>query len=277
MTAKGRLFLCATPIGNLKDITLRVLETLKSVDLIACEDTRQTRKLLNHFEINTPLTSYFEHNKAFKGEIIINELLNGKDIALVSDAGMPGIQDPGHDLVKSCIKEDIEFTVLPGAVAVVTGLVLSGLSTEKFCFDGFVPRDKKEKKSFFNNLEKEVRTSIFYESPHRLLNTLEVMVEILGDRQMVACRELTKKYEEAKRGTIKEVLEYFSQKEIKGEFTLLLEGATIVEEKKDLNWAIERVNELVEEGLSSKDAVKKAAKEAEIKKRDLYEVIMVKK
>ncbi|SMB86925.1 16S rRNA (cytidine1402-2'-O)-methyltransferase [Desulfonispora thiosulfatigenes DSM 11270] len=277
MLERGRLFLCATPIGNLQDITLRVLETLKTVDLIACEDTRQTRKLLNHFEINTSLTSYYEHNKDFKGEILIKELLEGKNIALVSDAGMPGIQDPGHDLVKDCIRENIEVTVLPGAVAAITGLVVSGLSSERFCFEGFVPRDKKAKREIFSNLLLEERTIIFYEAPHRILNTLQIMLEVFKDRQIVACRELTKKYEEVFRGTIQEVWNHFNEKEIKGEFTLIIEGAKIIKVEKGLDWAIEKAQELIMEGISPKEAVKQVAKEADIKKRDLYEVIMVKK
>lgn len=277
MLETGQLYLCATPIGNLQDITLRVLDTLKNVDLIACEDTRKTSKLLNHFEIKTPLTSYYEHNKSFKGDILIRDLLQGKNIALVSDAGMPGIQDPGYDLVKSCIKENIEISVLPGAVAAVTALVASGISTERFCFDGFVPRDKKEKKKFFTDLLEEERTIICYESPHRVLNTLAVMLEVFGGRDMAACREMTKKYEEIFRGSIEEVWNHFNEKEIKGEFTLIIEGAKLVKAPKDLDWAIEKTNELIAAGLSPKEAVNQIAKEADIKKRDLYEVIMVKK
>ena len=276
MPEKGRLFLCGTPIGNLEDISLRTLETLKKVDLIACEDTRQTRKLLNHFEINTPLTSYYEHNKVLKGEKLIQQLLEGKDIALVSDAGMPGISDPGQDLVQSCIKENIEFTVIPGPVALITGLVLSGLDTNRFCFEGFVPRNKRDKKRCFAELEKEERTIIFYEAPHRLLETLTILEEILGTRQIAICRELTKKYEEVFRGSIGEALDYFRTKGVKGEFTLIIEGAKPENKVKGLEWAIARFNQLVEEGQPSKEAVKVAAKEAQINKRDLYEVVMKK-
>lgn len=273
----GQLFLCATPIGNLQDITLRVLDTLKNVDLIACEDTRHTSKLLNHFEIKTPLTSYYEHNKKFKGELLIKELLEGKNLALVSDAGMPGIQDPGQDLVQACIKEGIEVTVLPGAVAAITALVASGISSERFCFEGFVPRGKREKKEFFINLLEEERTIICYESPHRVLDTLAVMLEVFGEKKMAACREMTKKYEEVFRGSIEEVWNYFNEKEIKGEFTLVIEASVVIKESKDLDWAIEETKKLITEGVSPKEAVNRIAKEAEIKKRDLYEEIMVKK
>lgn len=276
MQDKGRLFLCATPIGNLKDITLRVLETLKEVDLIACEDTRQTRKLLNHFSIEKPVTSYFEHNKKYKGEKIIETLLAGKNVALVSDAGMPGVSDPGQELIQDCLKAGIEFTVLPGPVAAITGLVLSGLSTQRFAFEGFIPRTKKEKKAFFQRLISEERTLVFYEAPHRLLETLEVMEEVLGNRQMAACRELTKKFEEIVRGSIGEVYQFFKDKGIKGEFTLVVEGAPPKKEEKGLEWALNRVEELKGQGLTAKEAVKVAAKESGMGKRELYEKVMVK-
>jgi len=276
MQNKGRLFLCATPIGNLQDITLRVLETLRTVDLIACEDTRQTLKLLNHFTINKPITSYFEHNKNYKGKKIVQELLAGKNVALVSDAGMPGISDPGQDLVQACINEGIDVTVLPGPVAAITALVLSGLSTGRFCFEGFIPRSKKEKKAFFESLVGEERTLIFYESPRRLIETLSIMSLVFGERQMAACRELTKKFEEVIRGSIQDVLAYFTEKDIKGEFTLVIEGAVLVKIVKDLDWALNRFEELIATGLSRKDAIKLAAKEADISKRELYKEIMVK-
>jgi 16S rRNA (cytidine1402-2'-O)-methyltransferase len=273
---KGRLFLCATPIGNLKDITLRVLEALKEVDLIACEDTRQTRKLLNHFSIEKPVTSYFEHNKKYKGEKIIAALLEGKNVALVSDAGMPGVSDPGQELIEECLQAGIELTVLPGPVAAITGLVLSGLSTRRFVFEGFIPRTKKEKREFFQKLTSEERTLVFYEAPHRLLETLEIMQESFGDRQMAACRELTKKFEEVVRGPLSVVYQHFADKGVKGEFTLVVAGATPVIEEKGLDWALAKVQELQAQGLSAKDAVKQAAKEAGISKRELYEQVMVK-
>lgn len=277
MKDKGRLFLCATPIGNLKDITLRVLETLQEVDLIACEDTRQTMKLLNHFSIEKPVTSYFEHNKKYKGEKIIALLLEGKDIALVSDAGMPGISDPGQELIQECISKSIELTVIPGPVAAITGLVLSGLSTQRFCFEGFIPRTKKEKRDFFQKLVSEERTLVFYEAPHRLLETLEIMEKVFGQRQIAACRELTKKFEEVVRGSITDVYEHFNQKGIKGEFTLVVEGAEPIKEERGIDWALEKVVELQSQGLTAKEAVKLAAQEADISKRELYDRVMVKK
>ena len=271
----GTLYVCATPIGNLQDITLRVLETLKTVDLVACEDTRKTLQLLNHFEISKPVTSYFEHNKQVKGDKIIAALLEGKNVALVSDAGMPGISDPGWDLVQQCLAEDIPFTVLPGAVAAITGLVLSGLPTQRFSFEGFVPRVKKERRTFFQNLAEETRTMIFYESPHRLEDTLETMAEVFGERQMAATRELTKKFEEVLRGTPAELLAHFQANEIRGEFVLILEGNEPTEETaKDINWAVERVEQLVNEGISQKDAIKQAAKEAGLPKREVYNLIV---
>lgn len=271
----GTLYLCATPIGNLQDITLRVLETLKTVDLVACEDTRKTLQLLNHFEISKPVTSYYEHNKMSKGDVIIQLLKDGKNIALVSDAGMPGISDPGYDLVQQCLAEDIPFTVLPGAVAAVTGLVLSGLPTDRFSFEGFIPRQKKERLQYFQNLVQEERTMIFYESPHRLEDTLKTLIEVFPDRSMAAARELTKKFEEIVRGTPSEVLAHFEAEGIRGEFVLLLHGADPAPpEERGIDWAVERVAQLEADGISQKDAIKQAAKEAGLSKRDVYNFIV---
>ena len=271
----GTLYLCATPIGNLQDITLRVLETLKTVDLVACEDTRKTLQLLNHFEISKPVTSYYEHNKMSKGDVIIQQLKDGKNIALVSDAGMPGISDPGYDLVQQCLAEDIPFTVLPGAVAAVTGLVLSGLPTDRFSFEGFIPRQKKERLQYFQNLVQEERTMIFYESPHRLEDTLKTLIEVFPDRPMAAARELTKKFEEIVRGTPSEILAHFEAEGIRGEFVLLLHGADPAPpEERGIDWAVERVAQLEADGISQKDAIKQAAKEAGLSKRDVYNFIV---
>lgn len=271
----GTLYLCATPIGNLQDITLRVLDTLKTVDLVACEDTRKTLQLLNHFSISKPVTSYYEHNKLIKGNVIIQQLKEGKNIALVSDAGMPGISDPGYDLVQQCLAEGITFTVLPGAVAAITGLVLSGLPTDRFAFEGFVPRQKKERQQFFLNLLHEERTMIFYESPHRLQDTLETMAEIFPDRTMAAARELTKKFEEIVRGTPSEILTHFETEGIRGEFVLLLHGAQPAQpEERDLDWAVQRTAQLEADGIPQKDAIKQAAKEAGLSKRDVYNFIV---
>ncbi len=271
----GTLYLCATPIGNLQDITLRVLETLKTVDLVACEDTRKTLQLLNHFEISKPVTSYYEHNKMTKGDVIIQQLKDGKNIALVSDAGMPGISDPGYDLVQQCLAEDIPFTVLPGAVAAITGLVLSGLPTDRFAFEGFIPRQKKERLQYFQNLAHEERTMIFYESPHRLEDTLKTMMEVFPERSMAAARELTKKFEEIVRGTPAEVLAHFEAEGIRGEFVLLLHGADPAPpEERGIDWAVDRVAQLEADGISQKDAIKQAAKEAGLSKRDVYNFIV---
>ncbi|MGM9525652.1 MAG: 16S rRNA (cytidine(1402)-2'-O)-methyltransferase [Peptococcaceae bacterium] len=271
----GTLYLCATPIGNLQDITLRVLDTLKTVDLVACEDTRKTLQLLNHFSISKPVTSYYEHNKMTKGDVIVQQLKEGKNIALVSDAGMPGISDPGYDLVQQCLAEGITFTVLPGAVAAITGLVLSGLPTDRFAFEGFVPRQKKERQQFFLNLLHEERTMIFYESPHRLQDTLETMAEIFPDRTMAAARELTKKFEEIVRGTPSEILTHFETEGIRGEFVLLLHGAQPAQpEERDLDWAVQRTAQLEADGIPQKDAIKQAAKEAGLSKRDVYNFIV---
>lgn len=271
----GTLYLCATPIGNLQDITLRVLDTLRTVDLVACEDTRKTLQLLNHFSISKPVTSYYEHNKMTKGDVIIQQLKEGKNIALVSDAGMPGISDPGYDLVQQCLTEGIAFTVLPGAVAAITGLVLSGLPTDRFAFEGFVPRQKKERQQFFLNLLHEERTMIFYESPHRLQDTLKTMAEIFPDRTMAAARELTKKFEEIVRGTPSELLTHFETEGIRGEFVLLLHGAQPAQpEERDLDWAVQRTAQLEADGIPQKDAIKQAAKEAGLSKRDVYNFIV---
>ena len=271
----GTLYLCATPIGNLQDITLRVLETLETVDLVACEDTRKTLQLLNHFNISKPVTSYYEHNKMTKGDVIIQHLKDGKHVALVSDAGMPGVSDPGYDLVQQCLAEDIPFTVLPGPVAAVTALVLSGLPTDRFCFEGFIPRHKKERQHYFERLLKEERTMIFYESPHRLEDTLKTMAEVFPERPMAAARELTKKFEEIVRGTPAEVLAHFEQNGIRGEFVLLLHGAEpAAPETRDIDWAVARVAQLEAEGISQKDAIKQAAKEADLSKRDVYNFIV---
>lgn len=278
MTEPGTLYLCATPIGNLQDITLRVLQTLKEVDLIACEDTRKTLKLLNHFEIHKPVTSYFEHNKAYKGGLIIAELQAGKSVALVSDAGMPGISDPGWDLIQECLAKDIPYTVLPGAVACVTGLVLSGLPTDRFSFEGFIPRQKNERLALLTALTDEQRTMIFYEAPHRLMATLEAMQAIWGERTVAVTRELTKKFEEVIRGSLSQVIDHFTTQGIKGEFVIVVHGALPpIPEERDLDWAIARTAQLEDNGLPQKEAIKQAAKEAALSKRDVYNRIMADK
>lgn len=220
----GKLYICPTPIGNLEDMTYRTIRILNEVDLIAAEDTRHSIKLLNHFEISKPLTSYHEHNKDSKGGYLINKLLEGENIALISDAGMPGISDPGEDIIKQAIEHNIDIEVLPGATASITALVGSGLETAKFAFEGFLDRDKKVRRNQLEELKEERRTIIFYESPHRLKDTLKDMLKVLGNRRIAVNREITKKYQEIIREDIETVINIFNEKEVKGEFVLIVEG-----------------------------------------------------
>lgn len=276
----GTLYLCATPIGNLEDITLRVLKLMESVDVIAAEDTRNTLKLLNHFEIKTPMTSYHEHNKVTKGPVLVERLLAGESIALVTDAGMPGISDPGADLVKLCYAAGVPVTVAPGASAAVVALVLSGMDTRRFVFEGFLPPDKKERRAILKTLEKEHRTMIFYEAPHRLTDTLTELAELFGEsREMAAVRELTKKFEEVRRATIGEHLRYFPENPPKGEFVLVCEGFSLEAQRQAERegWESisveEHVAKYVAEGMSEKDAMKQAAKDRGVSKREIYQVL----
>lgn len=274
----GTLYLVGTPIGNMSDITVRALDTLRSVDLIAAEDTRQTRKLLNHYNIAKPLTSYFEHNKLSKGSQLIGELLQGKNVALVSDAGMPGISDPGADLVKECIAQGIKMEVIPGPSAVLTALVASGLNTDGFVFAGFFPREKKEQKKLLESLLQETRTIIFYESPHRLVKTLMLMEEFWGDRSCCAARELTKIFEEYRRGTLSEVRNYYAGNEVKGEITLLIEGNKPGQNPAPAWDEIEHyLHGLLDQGLSRKDAIRETAEALNISRRELYSRVMKEK
>ncbi|NSW89737.1 MAG: 16S rRNA (cytidine(1402)-2'-O)-methyltransferase [Firmicutes bacterium] len=276
MDKKGTLYLVATPIGNLEDITLRALRVLKEVDLIAAEDTRQTLKLLNHYEIKKPITSYYEYNKADKGIFIINELLQGKDVALVSDAGSPGISDPGEDLVKLAVDNGINVTMVPGPIAAITGLVLSGLSTGRFIFEGFLPINKRARKERILSLKNETRTIIFYEAPHKLIYTLRDLYNFLGERKIVLARELTKKFEEIIRCNLSEAIEKFETEVPKGEFVLVLEGAS---EKDILTKKREKWNEIsigehvdiyIKQGLDKKEAMRKVAEDRGVTRRDVY-------
>ena len=273
----GKLYVCGTPIGNLEDITYRTLKVLNEVDLIAAEDTRHSIKLLNHFEISKPLTSYHEHNKDNKGDYLINKLLNGENIALISDAGMPGISDPGEEVIKQAINNDIEVIVLPGPTASITALIGSGLETRKFAFEGFLDRDKKRRRTQLEELKFEKRTIIFYESPHRLKDTLKDMLKILGNRQISINRELTKKYQEIIRNDIQGCIDIFSERDIKGEFVLIVEGFKGEIEKvceyDDLNDR-EYVLKLMEEGLTKKDAIKTVCKERKLKKDIVYKQVL---
>ena len=273
----GKLYICPTPIGNLEDITYRTLRVLNEVDLIAAEDTRHSVKLLNHFEISKPLTSYFEHNKDSKGIYLINKLLEGENIALISDAGMPGISDPGEDLIKLAIENNIEVDVLPGATAFVVALVGSGMNTHKFAFEGFLDRDKKLRRSRLEEVKEEERTMIFYESPHRLKDTLKDMLKILGNRQISVNRELTKKYQEIIREDIETVINIFDEKEVKGEFVLIVDGfkgeKKLANDYSNLNER-EYVEALLENGMSKKDAIKAVCKERKLKKDIVYKQVL---
>ena len=273
----GKLYICPTPIGNLEDITYRTLRVLNEVDLIAAEDTRHSVKLLNHFEISKPLTSYFEHNKDTKGIYLINKLLEGENIALISDAGMPGISDPGEDLIKLAIENNIEVDVLPGASAFVIALVGSGLNTHKFAFEGFLDRDKKLRRSRLEEIKEEDRTMIFYESPHRLKDTLKDMLKILGNREISVNRELTKKYQEVIREDIETVINIFNEKEVKGEFVLIVDGfkgeKTLVNDHSNLNER-EYVEVLLSENKKKKDAIKVVCKERKLKKDFVYKQVL---
>ncbi|MFA9466345.1 MAG: 16S rRNA (cytidine(1402)-2'-O)-methyltransferase [Velocimicrobium sp.] len=276
----GRLYLCATPIGNLEDITFRVLNTLKEVDLIAAEDTRHSIKLLNHFEISTPMTSYHEFNKIEKANYLVEKLLNGTNIALITDAGTPGISDPGEELVKRAYKSGIDVTSLPGPVACITALTLSGLSTRRFAFEAFLPTDKKEKQQILEELRTETRTIILYEAPHRLIRTLKELEVALGNRKMTLLRELTKKFETVFQTTISDLILYYETKEVKGECVLVIEGISFeaLREEKKAEWESvsleEHMKRYLSRGSSKKDAMKEVAKDRGIAKRDVYQELL---
>ena len=276
----GKLYLCATPIGNLEDITFRVLRTLKEVDLIAAEDTRNSIKLLNHFEIKTPMTSYHEYNKIEKAYQLVDKMREGKNIALITDAGTPGISDPGEDLVRICYEEGIEVTSLPGAAACVTALTMSGLPTRRFAFEAFLPRDKKERLQVLEQLQNETRTIILYEAPHHLIKTLEELQEVLGNRKIAVCRELTKRYEEKMLSTISDMLDFYKENEPRGEYVLVLEGKSFVEltEEKQKSWEAMTLEEHMavyeNQGIDRKEAMKLVAKDRGIRKRDVYQALL---
>lgn len=264
---EGILYICPTPIGNLEDITIRTIEVLKDVDLIAAEDTRHTLKLLNHYGIKKPLTSYHEHNIREKGNYLINQLKEGKSIALVSDAGMPGISDPGHDLIKLCVKEDIRLIGLPGPSASLLALVVSGLDTDKFVFEGFLPSKKMDRKKALENLSSELRTIILYESPHRIKACVEDIYNIFGNRKISLSRELTKHYEETIRGDMEHLLKVLDERELKGEMILVIEGASETKEEYDIKEELEYFMNL---GLSSKDAIKAVVDKTGLSKNEVY-------
>ncbi len=277
----GQLYLCATPIGNLEDMTFRVVRTLKEADLIAAEDTRNSIKLLNHFDIHTPMTSYHEFNKFPKGKELVEKMLSGTNIALITDAGMPGISDPGEELVAMAVEAGVPVTVLPGPAACVTALTLSGLPTRRFAFEAFLPRDKKERRVILEELKTETRTIVLYEAPHRLLQTLEELSDALGGtRRITVCRELTKRHETAFRSTLAEALAYYTQTEPKGECVLVVEGKNreeLLKEEQD-NWLSLSVEEHMQhyesQGISSKEAMKLVAKDRGVSKRDIYQYLV---
>ena len=276
----GKLYLCATPIGNLGDMTPRVVETLQMVDLIAAEDTRNSIKLLNHFDIHTPMTSYHEYNKVEKAVTLINQMNEGKNVALITDAGTPAISDPGEVLVRMCHEAGIVVTSLPGAAACITALTLSGLSTRRFCFEGFLPADKKEKKDILENLKNETRTIILYEAPHHLVRTLDELYEALGNRRLTLCRELTKKFEEITPTTLEDARAAFENDSPRGEYVLVLEGKSLAEVKKEQeqDWqsiSIEEHMQIYEsQGTDRKEAMKKVAKDRGISKREVYQYLV---
>ncbi len=273
MEKTGTLYICPTPIGNLEDITYRTIRILNEVDLIAAEDTRHTLKLLNHFEIKKPLISYHEHNKMGKGPVLIDKLNQGQSIALVSDAGMPGISDPGEDIIKLAIEEGIDVVGLPGPSASILALVISGLPTKRFVFEGFLPAKKKDKEAKWVELQSETRTIIMYESPHHLKKYLKELENHLGNRKIALCRELTKTYEEIFRGTVETAIAYYEEHDPRGEYVIIIEGGQVqaaqemdFEERTIPEW----VTYFMTEGLDKKEAVKKTAKQLGLSKNEVY-------
>lgn len=272
----GKLYLCATPIGNLEDITYRVVRTLNEVDLIGAEDTRNSIKLLNHFDIKTPMTSYHEFNKYDKAKQLVEMMKEGKNIAIITDAGTPGISDPGEEVVRQCFEAGIQVTSLPGPAACITALTMSGQKTRRFCFEAFLPKDKKEKVAVLEELKNETRTIIIYEAPHRLARTLKELRETLGNRQLTLCRELTKKYEEADKTTIYQAIEKYNEKEPRGEYVLVIEGKSQeeIQEENKQKWESMTIEEHMEyyisQGNDKKSAMKLVAKDRGVSKRDIY-------
>ncbi len=277
---QGTLYLCATPIGNLEDITLRVLRVLREADLIAAEDTRNSIKLLNHFDIHTPMTSYHEYNRIEKAKELIVCLQEGMDIALITDAGTPGISDPGEDLVRMCYEAGIPVTSLPGACACITALTMSGLETRRFAFEAFLPGDKRERQAVLEEMARETRTMIVYEAPHRLLKTLEELRTALGDRFVTVCRELTKKYETAFATTMEKAIEHYKQHEPKGECVLVIQGKSrqAIRQEEEKSWEQLTLREHMElyesQGMERKDAMKAVARDRGLGKRDIYRQLL---
>ncbi len=278
MNSFGKLYLCPTPIGNLGDITFRTLETLRSVDLIAAEDTRNTLKLLNHFEINVPMTSYYEHNKAQKEEVLIEKIKSGQSIALVSDAGTPAISDPGEDLVRRALSEGITVVPLPGAVAFTTALIASGMPTGRFSFEGFLTTNKRNRKAHLEEVKNDTRTLIFYEAPHKLMSTLSDMLDAWGDREIVFARELTKKFEEFYRTTLSEALLHYTENPPRGEFVLIIKGADKKQLTDEMRAALPTAEELLKEhaktGKRGKELTNHVAEIIGTSKREIYDIYL---
>ena len=276
----GKLYLCATPIGNLEDMSFRAVRSLLEADLIAAEDTRNSIKLLNHFNIHTPMTSYHEYNKIEKGHYLVEQMLAGKSVTLITDAGTPGISDPGEELVRMCHEAGITVTPIPGPAACINALIISGRSTRRFCFEAFLPQDKKERQAILEELKVETRTIILYEAPHRLIQTLEVLQEALGDRKLTICRELTKKHETVFLTTLSEALVYYKENPPRGECVLVLEGRSReeMEAEKQQNWLEMPLEEHMAHyeagGMDRKDAMKQVAKDRGISKRDVYKMLL---
>lgn len=276
----GKLYLCATPIGNLEDITFRVVRILKEADLIAAEDTRNSLRLLNHFEIKTPMTSYHEYNKIEKGHQLVEKMLGGLTVALITDAGTPGISDPGEELVKMCLEAGISVSGVPGPAACITALTMSGLSTRRFAFEAFLPSDKKEKQAVLEELKTETRTIVLYEAPHRLLRTLQELYDTLGERKITVCRELTKKHETAFQTTLKGAVDWYSQNEPRGECVLVIEGKSreSIEKEKQESWQEISIEEHMEQyerqGIARKEAMKLVAADRGTTKREIYQYLL---
>ena len=276
----GTLYLCATPIGNLEDMTYRAVRVLQEVDLIAAEDTRNSIKLLNHFEIKTPMTSYHEYNKIEKGHKLVEKLLDGTDIALITDAGTPGISDPGEELVKMCHEAGVTVTAVPGAAACITALTISGQGTRRFAFEAFLPTDKKERQAVLEEMKNETRTIVMYEAPHRLVRTLELLVDTLGDRGVSICRELTKKHETVYKTTLSEALAHYKEETPRGECVIVIEGKSrkVLEEEAQAQWEslsiVEHMEHYLSQGMDKKAAMKQVAKDRGISKRDVYQALL---
>ena len=278
----GMLYLCATPIGNLGDMTPRVVETLRGVDMIAAEDTRNSIKLLNHFDIKTSMTSYHEYNKVEKADYLVEQMRQGKNVALITDAGTPAVSDPGEVLVAKCHEAGIAVTSLPGAAACITALTLSGLSTRRFCFEAFLPSDKKEKAQILEELQEESRTIILYEAPHHLVRTLQELMDALGNRRVTLCRELTKKFETVLPTTFEDALAMYETEQPRGEYVLVIEGKSLEQkrEERHTSWQSMSIEEHMayyeKEGMDEKSAMKQVAKDRGVPKRDIYQYLLSK-